>query len=333
MDHSEGQDSSTRISEASRQLKEAQLALREAEQAREAAKQQLQSAAQNPMPSASLLDTPSGTSSGTAEVDGRIATLNRNLDTLLQRYTEQHPDVVGTRRLIKDLEEQKRTELEQQRAAAASAAAAAGSSGAAGALGGAAQQEVGKMLATYDLQVASLRARVAEYTERYKQAVARLKSAPQIEAEAARLNRDYSIHKKNYDTLVTRRESATMSGELDVASGVVDFRLIDPPRVSPEPVAPDRQLLLALAFAITLGAGLLTAFAGSQLRPVFHGAVDLRSKVAVPLLGVVSMVTSAVETRRERMDLIRFAAGSGGLLGTFVLVFVAMVIIAARKVG
>jgi hypothetical protein len=61
--------------------------------------------------------------------------------------------------------------------------------------------------------------------------------------------------------------------------------------------------------------------------------VDLRSKVAVPLLGVVSMVTSAVETRRERMDLIRFTAGSGGLLGTFVLVFVAMVIIAARKVG
>ena len=29
-----------------------------------------------------------------------------------------------------------------------------------------------------------------------------MKTAPQIEAEAAQLNRDYAIHKKNYEDLV-----------------------------------------------------------------------------------------------------------------------------------
>jgi capsular polysaccharide biosynthesis protein len=184
-----------------------------------------------------------------------------------------------------------------------------------------------------EVQVAGLRARVAEYTARYNNAKELLKTAPQLESEAAQLNRDYSIHKKNYEDLVARRESAAMSGELEVVSGVADFRLIDPPRVSPQPVSPNRLLLLPMAFAIALGAGLFVAFAGSQLRPVFHSAGELRDKVAIPLLGMVSKVTSASELRRERANLIGFMAGSGGLVGTFVVIFVFMSILAARRAG
>ena len=340
MNNVEGKDSTAKISDLSQQLREARLALREAEQAREAAKQQLKSASSMAAPS--LLSMPDAPDLGgnTAEIDARIAAQNRNLDSLLQRYTEQHPDVVGARRLIKDLEAQKRKELDDQRAvaaaaaaAAASAASAADSSAAVGALGAMAQQEMGKMLATYDLQVASLKARVNEYEQRYKNAVEMLKTAPQLEAEEARLTRDHAIHKRNYEDLVARRERASMSGELESAAGVVDFRLIDPPRVSPEPVAPNRFALLALACAISLAAGIATAFLASQLRPVFHSAADLRNKVAVPLLGVVSMVSSAIEVRRERISMLRFMAGSGGLVGTFILAFLVMTILAARKVA
>lgn len=338
MNNAEGKDSAARIGELGQQLKEARLALKEAEQGREAGKQQLQAmAAQMAAGGSAAADSAFAAGPNTVEIDERIAALNKNLDALLQRYTEQHPDVVATKRLVKDLQEQKRKEIEEQRAAAAAAAASAASMGGpsamTGPLGSMAQQEMSRMMATYDLQVASLRARVAEYEQRYKNALEMLKSAPQIEAEAAKLNRDYSIHRKNYEDLVARREAAQMSGELDVASGVVDFRLIDPPRVTPEPVAPNRMMLLAMAFAISLGAGLFTAFAASQLRPVFHSAADLRAKVAVPLLGTVSMVTAALDIRRERMNLLRFVVGSGGLVGTFIAIFIAMTIIAARKVG
>jgi hypothetical protein len=181
--------------------------------------------------------------------------------------------------------------------------------------------------------VAALRARVAEYTSRYETAREMMKTAPQIEAEAAQLNRDYAIHKKNYEDLVARRESASMSSELDVASGVVDFRLIDPPRVTPGPVAPNRLLMLPMALAIALAAGLFVAFAGSQLRPVFHSAGELRGKVNIPLLGVISRLSSAAELRHERVSLIRFMVGSSGLVGMFIVVFVALSVIAARRVA
>lgn len=329
----EGKDSAARLSDLSEQLNQAKLALREAEQARDAAKQQMQNekAQSSNLVTQSLLQE-SALNVATPEIDSRLDAQRRNLDSLLQRFTEQHPDVLNTRRLIRELEEQKAREVKELRriAMASQVGASAGAGGGSGSL---AYQEMSRMLATTEVQVASLRARVAEFSARYANAREMLKVAPQLEAEAAQLNRDYAIHKKNYEDLVARRESAAMSGELEVASGVADFRLIDPPRVAPKPVSPNRQLLLPLAFAIALGAGVFTAFAGSQLRPVFHTAGELRTKVGIPLLGVVSRVTSAADLRAERISLLRFMAGSGGLVGIFVLAFVAVTIMAARRGG
>ena len=45
-------------------------------------------------------------------------------------------------------------------------------------------------------------ARVAEYETRKQRSAEMMKTAPQIEAEYSQLNRDYGIHKKNYEDLV-----------------------------------------------------------------------------------------------------------------------------------
>jgi polysaccharide chain length determinant protein (PEP-CTERM system associated) len=269
----------------------------------------------------------SALSVSTPELDARIDGLKRNLDGLLQRFTEQHPDIIATRKLIKDLEEQKRKEVAELRKAAMAAPSGTGPNA------NLIQQELGRMLAAAEVQVAGLRARVDEYSARYSQALAAVKTAPQLEAEAAQLNRDYEIHKKKYEDLVTRREAASISGELDVASGVADFRLIDPPRASPKPVAPNRLLLLAGVLGLCVVVGVFTAFAASQLRPVFHDAGELRARTELPVLGVVSMLITDVDRRRERVDLIRFLAGSGGLVGMFVLGLAAMAIMMSRQVG
>jgi hypothetical protein len=186
------------------------------------------------------------------------------------------------------------------------------------------------MLAGAEVQVASLRTRVGEYQARVAQARSGLKVAPQIEAEAAQLNRDYSVYKKNYDDLVARRQSAIMSGELEVASGVADFRLIDPPRVTPEPVAPNRLLLLAAALGAALAVGLAVAFAATQLRPVFNDASELRTKTGLPLLGVVTLVMNDADRRARRLSTLRFAGASGGLVGLFLLGIIALALLARR---
>jgi polysaccharide chain length determinant protein (PEP-CTERM system associated) len=313
----DGKDSATRLSEANAQLQAAQLQLREAEFARDAAKQQLavERGQGGNIATQSLLQE-STINVSTPELDGRIAELKKNLDALAQRYTDQHPDVITTKRLIKDLEEQKKREMAELRKAAMAQAAAAGPGPTA--TGSLAAQELARAVAGAEVQVAALRARVAEYGARVAAAREAMKSAPQIEAEAAQLNRDYAITKKNYEDLVARRQSAVMSGELDVASGVADFRLIDPPRVAPKPVSPNRMLLLPAVLLLSLGAGLFFAFAAAQLRPTFSSGEDLRKVTSLPLLGVVTLLRTEQDKHSERMSLFRFVAASGGLVGLFV---------------
>jgi polysaccharide chain length determinant protein (PEP-CTERM system associated) len=312
----DGKDAATRLTEANAQLQQAQLQLREAEFARDAAKQQLalERGQGTNVATQSLLQE-STISVSTPELDVRIAQLKQSLDALMQRYTDQHPDVITTRRLVRDLEEQKKREMAELRKVAMAQAAAAGPSP--NSPGSVAVQELSRVVSGAEVQVAALRARVAEYSARAAAAREALKSAPQIEAEAAQLNRDYAITKKNYEDLVARRQSAVMSGELDVASGVAEFRLIDPPRVAPKPVSPNRMLLLPGVLLVALAAGIFFAFAATQLRPTFASGEDLRKLTGLPLLGVVTLLRTEDDKRSERMSLFRFVAASGGLVGLF----------------
>ncbi len=324
----DGKDATTRVAEMARQLEQARLELREAENARDAAKQQLaaEKGAVNSVTQSLLQE--SSVAVATPEIDARIEAQKRGLDGLLQRYTEQHPDIVTTRRLLKDLEEQKRKEVAELRKTALATTSTGGAAGSSSL----AAQELSRLAATSEVQVAALRARVGEFTNRYNVARAGLKTAPQIEAEAAQLNRDYAIIKKNYEDLVARRQSAVMSGELDVASGVADFRLIDPPRVTPKPVSPNRLALLPLALIVAVVTGIAVAFVASQVRPVFSDAHDLRIKTGLPLLGVVSMALNDAERRAERRQMIQFYGATAGLVGVFVVGLVAMAFM-ARSVG
>lgn len=324
----DGKDATARLSELGNQLERAKLELREAENARDAARRQIDNERGRAGETSSSLLQESAAVVSTPEIDSRLDNMRRTLDQLLQRFTEQHPDVIAVRRQVKELEEQKKREMAELRKAAMNAP-----SGMGGGAGGLVQQELSRMMAMAEVQVASLKARVGEYQSRYANALTAMKTAPQIEAEAAQLNRDYAVHKKNYEELVARRESAALSGELDVAAGVADFRLIEPPRVSPKPVAPNRYLLVTIAMVVALIGGLFASFAASQLRPVFFDPGELRTKTELPILGVVSRVISDVETRRLRIDRLRFIGGSVSLFLAFAVAMLAVLVITSRQAG
>lgn len=320
----EGQDMVGQLGVVSSQLSQARLELREAENARDSAKRQLEAEKSQSadITTRSLLQE-SALSVSTPEIDARIDAQKRNLDTLLQRFTELHPDVSNTRRLIKELETLKRKEVADLRKIAMATPMTSSSNSLV-------VQELNRMLAVSEVQVASLRARVGEYEARVNRARSMMKTAPQVEAEYAQLNRDYEINKKNYNDLVSRRESASMSGELESAAGVADFRLIEPPRVSPKPVAPNRLLLMPLALLAGLAAGLGIAFVLSQLRVVYYDARALGDAVRLPMLGTVSMVMGDSATQRRRTELRKFFAASGGLLIVFVAAMIAMSLLSGR---
>ena len=320
----DGKDMTGRLAEVSNQLSQARLEQREADNARDAARKQLEvERARLAAANAKRMTQETPPNIATPELDARIDVQKRNIDALLQRFTEQHPDVANSRRLIKDLEEQKVKAVAELRKTAISNPPSE-------LITSPALEEMGRLLASAEVRSAGLRARVGEFESRMATAREQMKTAPQIEAEFTQLNRDYNINKKNYEDLVARRESAALSGDLEGAAGVVDFRLIDPPRVAPQPVAPNRLLLMPLALLAGLVAGLGTGFLASQLRAVFFDARGLRDATGLPLLGVVTLVPTDAFQAAERKDFRKFFAALGGLIGVFIIGVAMMAIFAER---
>jgi polysaccharide chain length determinant protein (PEP-CTERM system associated) len=317
----EGKDYFVRMHETELLLSQARLELREAETARDAFRRGLASEELNKDSGVGATANPGGM---LTEIDGRIDAMRRNLDSLLQKFTNAHPDVLGAQRVIRELEEQRREWVAANPGRSATAVIQPTITGPRAA------ETLKVSLAQAEASVASLSSRVAEYAQRYARLKASATLVPQLEAEYTQLNRDYDVNKKNYEALVARRESATISGEMQSVTGVSDFRLVDPPRVSPSPVWPNRRLLVPLALLVALGAGLAAAYIANEVKPTFYDGRSLREVSGLPLLGVVSMVMSEPKRLAERRSIYRFAGGVGALVGIYLATLVMAEMMAAR---
>jgi polysaccharide chain length determinant protein (PEP-CTERM system associated) len=304
----DGRDYFARMNTLGEQLNAAKLELRAAEQSRDALKREL--AGEEPV---FLPETTPAVpqASGSSELDARIEALKKNMDELLRRYTEQHPDVVGTKRVIEQLEEERREQL------AARAKAAGASSPRANLAANPVIQQLKIALAESEANVAALRARVGELESRYAQLRAAARLQPELEAELAQLNRDYEVQKRQYESLVARRESAVLSEDMDATAGVADFRVIDPPIVSQKPVAPNRLILLLVALVVALGAGVAASFVVNQIYPTILDMRGLREISERPALGLVTLLPNEASARSQRRRHLAFAGALGGLFVSF----------------
>ena len=309
----EGPDFYARMSQLRNDTENARLEMQSAQEVRDAYKKELAGES----PTLLLDDSNSSSNAGTAmpEIDARIAQLRKELDELRRKYTDQHPDVNATKRLIEQLQEQKKEEVEARRKAASTKGTAINPIDRNPVF-----QQLRISLAEAEANVASARAKVANYENQYRNLKAQAQLVPQVEAEFTQLNRDYDVQKKTYEMLLARRESAAMGKEVQDTGGA-RFRVIDPPRVSPEPVAPRRITLLGAAFALALLLGLFSSFLANQISPMFHDARSLRQISKRPMLGMVSLLLNERTTTLRRRNAYLFAGGLGGLLASCAAIF------------
>lgn len=309
----QNRDYATQLAEIADNLNQAKLELKESEQARDAIKQQI--AGNEPSP---IIEDEIPTSeAATPEIDERIQALNKHLDALLLQYTEQHPDIVSAKRLIKQLEDRKKEEIrlieERAREEAAHVQQGSEPKQAYNPM----QQQLNVALAEAEARVAALRARVEEFTARYNRIISMSKAVPEVEAALAQLNRDYEVNKTNYEKLLERREAAKMSGDMRATTELMTFRIIDPPTDPKTPTGPNRQLLYSLVLLGALASGIGVAFMLSQINPTFHSQSSLREVTGRPILGTVTMIWTGQEILKRRSRLFAFCLSLLLLLGVY----------------
>ena len=296
-----------RLEQARGELEAARLDLLEAERRRDSYRAQLRGTE----PVVLVPPTPAETgNASTAELDARIESLQSELDRLMTRYTDRHPDVVTTEGLIEQLKARRERILE--------------SSGSAPGQDWSASPEVSQYLQGIQLSladaesaVASLSARVDEYRKRVESLEQKVQSIPDAQARHDALLRERERLQQRYDELRQRQDTAILSEQLQAGPSAVDFRVVDPPFVPSDPIGPNRMLLASGVLGGGLAAGLGMALLLSQIRRPVDSVHDVHNLTDRPLLGCISVAQTPAGRRRQRLGFAAYATGTASLFGAY----------------
>lgn len=228
--------------------------------------------------------------------DSRIIELRGQLDELLVRFTDRHPQVSILQQSIDDLSLKKLS-------------GSGGNTSNAGVLlqSSVVYQRLSTLLAEVDVEVAKLKIRNASYQSRLAELRGTVDSIPVVEAQLTQLDRDYETIRFQHETLLNKREAARLTGNIESDSNDVTIRSLDPPFVPSRPTDPDRLLLNILTLIASIGIGIMIAFFRSVLHPVFYNQRSLEHLTKIPVLGSVSLSRKSTERFSSKMHHLYFS--------------------------
>jgi polysaccharide chain length determinant protein (PEP-CTERM system associated) len=220
----------------------------------------------------------------------RLAEAGRTLQELRLRDTEQHPDVVAARNRVAAL-------LAGGNIGADASAAPVRPARSRSTPNPVFEQLKVRLVET-DSVVASLKRQVADATRQRDRLEAIAHTAPGLQAEYININRDYDVLRRNYEELLSRRESMRIAAAAETSEDKERLRIVDPPQMPRVPVAPRRALFVSTVLLLGLSGGVAVTFLLARLDGSFRSLTALHS-LGLPVLGGISLVVAAVPLRRR----------------------------------
>ncbi len=239
--------------------------------------------------------------------DSRIEQMETSLDQLKLKYTDRHPDIRETARVLDDLVEKRQQEIEQITKEIKET----------GGNKTEVYQELKFATAEAEAVMRTLRVRAANHKARLAELEQKIHTIPEVEAELTALNRDYEITQDKYNELLDRRESIQLSQNAEVSADSFQFRVVEPPRVPTKATGPKRILIHSAVLSAGLCIGLGIAFLLSQMRPVFFSSKQLNQITGLTVLGSVSKLHSTDIIRRTRRNGFLFIFCGISLIGLY----------------
>ncbi len=202
----------------------------------------------------------------------RLNRYQAEMQTLLGRYTEQHPQVKSLQRRIIQLEE----------SLAAKGITQPQDDNAESGLQGRFDQglfELGQQLKSISLSIEKLNNEKDTLQGQIGEIEEWVANAPKREADWTSLTREYTQMKQHYDFLVSQNLQARSALNLERNQRGSQFKIEDPALVASKPVKPDfgKMMLIALVAGFGLGGGI--ALLLEMIDATFRSPYDLEEKL------------------------------------------------------
>ncbi len=240
-----------------------------------------------------------------AELVKRSSDLKSQLQNMLTTLKPKNPEVVAKRNEIAEVERdmqrmkddaQKRVEVKRGRL----------SSGV-----DVSSETIRTNLQLTISELARQQRQLAQTSAQINQIEARLNNVPGTTVALEVMDREYSTKKVLYDDLLKKKAEADQSATAAVNSQGETIQVIDPANLPEAPVAPKRQILMAMGLLLGLGVGVLLAAMREAPRLLtVQTTQDAEHYTGLPVLMSVPQMLTDGEQRSLRVRRTIFAAAA-----------------------
>jgi polysaccharide chain length determinant protein (PEP-CTERM system associated) len=228
------------------------------------------------------------------------------LRALQLRLRPEHPDIGRAKRLIAELEVKAEEEALKQPLSATSPAPTVIVDKSAQARAESIRNEIQEVRA----RIESSRRESTRLQEQAQSLAGRVQAAPGLESQLTELMRDYTTLQEGYTSLLKRSEDAKIAVNMERRQIGEQFRILDGARLPERPISPDRLRINLMGilggFAIGLGLAALLEYRDTS----FKTDDDIVTTLALPVLAVIPVMTSAAERRGLRRKRLILAASA-----------------------
>ncbi|MDM8518071.1 Wzz/FepE/Etk N-terminal domain-containing protein [Desulfobacterales bacterium HSG16] len=204
--------------------------------------------------------------------------------SLLDKYTEKHPDIIKLKIRIEKFEEIVAKELEEKPEAPEATIIPKPAQ-----IPEADQSEVIMTAQNREslLEIKEISSDIKKIQGQIRAFESKVEKTPEREAELLSLTRNYDNIKNQYNSLLTRKLEADIFVSMQRKSKGEQFRILDPAKTPRRPISPDMKKLLVLFIAAGLGLGGGIIFLLEFLDSSYKLPDDIEADLDLPVLATI----------------------------------------------
>ena len=247
----------------------------------------------------SLKPTVDSIVSGSAE-GGKLAALERRLEDLRLRYTDNYPEIVRLKAEITSLRTQHSKSQSQPSSAETSTMTSLNPL----------HQDVQEKLFEVDAELSSLKAKKSNLEKLVAKRQQELREVPANKKKLGILIEERNSQRTVYQNLLARMGQSEVSKQMEIGNKAATFRIVDPAVLPKVPVSPNMLKMMLLAIVGGLGCGIGLIF----MLENFDGRVRDTSfvkELGLDLLAVVPNIVDEREVKRVwRRDMLLLSSST-----------------------
>jgi polysaccharide chain length determinant protein (PEP-CTERM system associated) len=238
-----------------------------------------------------------------AEVGGtenvQIQMKKKELDSLLQKYSGKHPDVVRLKKEIQALEADNWDTSSTKPANSTKASSI-----------NPLKQVLQTQITDIDAEIQALQSQGERIRTQIGVFQARVDNTPLRAIELSKVSRGYEITLRKYQDLLAKSLESELSENMEKKLKGEQFKIRDPANFPMNPVRPNRLRIILFGLLAGLAGGVALAFVLDTLDTSFKSSDEISACVNVPLLATLPafMARGTVLEKRRRQGLLALAS-------------------------